>query len=882
MIRWYGRMLHLLIVAIILIGCTPRKETETVSAPPEATAAPIAAVTASEATPNTPSAPPPTSTELINTALDKGDIDATTALKYKVFAQYSDSRLPTNLKGTALLNTDSHILDELQAQIASLPNETQLELLPFLAPPIYKGSWADLAAGGEPVVIPRAPGGDTDPFQYSPPCNEIDNEHWEFKTAMHSPVRFWWHKDFPESEDAVNRFITAMDDDIWPKLTGLMGRTPLPDGGVVCNGGNPDLDVYVTPMVERSSAPSMFPPGCKETPAYILINPGETDAILAHEFFHDIQWGVNTSAGCMYPGNYAWLAEATASWSQNYVYPNDNAEHGYVDWFFNGGSPPTLELKNDSHEYGAHLFFFYLTNKFGRPDIVKTVWDYTTSLQSLEALDKAIPGGIKDVWGEFAVENMDEPPYDDYQVWDQMNIKPAGGSLTKGQVSPNKWDVTKEIDYLSIQYQWFTFSQDSRLVTFFNGLTYKLDDEPINTMMGALPINDGTTQYKFTPAQDVDSVKIQAYFKVAGDTDWQLEDWTDKPYVSFCRDAQDENLTDLVIITSNSSMDAKVSAAGTYNPTLQVSDVGCYRYGGNASLLFTGAGEGGSFTDEQSIPNVAFERTDVHPNIPYPILHFKVAEGNVDRTYNYQGTDNGCTGSGNSNDPLGAAPAAMFGNDLFILSGAVTGDSVNRYSGQANANQSIEATFTCPDGTTTQSILSQPWFYIDMLSQVPERKYIVSSGGVLEGSDDMLQGVNSAAMSYEWHFEPLAETGSEGSSASGSSGSGSSGSGGAGGSSGSPGSPSTATIGDVPPYPNADTAQVTGGMLMITTPDTRENVVKFYIDALTSQGWKLMTDPNTSSNNMTQLVFSKDSKLTTIMVSSTDAKTMVVINQTGK
>jgi hypothetical protein len=881
----FNRVMRILVVFIFLMACKTSATVMPGSPTLETSTQATQAVILPTATGTTQAPTGQTSDELIAAALESGTIDALTALKYKVFAQYSDPRLPEEFQGTADLNRDNHILDELQAQFQDLPEDVQKELLPFLAPPIYKGSWADPATRGGVGSAPSAPGEGSNQSGYSPPCNEIDNEHWEFVSAMHSPVRFWWLKDFPESKAAVDRFMTAMDDDVWPKLTALMGRSPLPDGGFTCNGGSPDLDIYVTPLVERSSAPASFP-GCKETPAYMLLNPGVSDATLAHEFFHDIQWGYNTSVSCMYPGNYTWLAEATASWSQNYVYPNSNEEHGYVPWFFSSGTKgtsPTLELKNDSHEYGAHLFFFYLTNHFGQPDIVKNTWDYTTAMSSLEAVDKAIPGGFDAAWGDFAVKNVDEPPYDDYQVWDQLNIKPSGGSLTKGQLSPGIWDVAKDIDHLSIKYHWFTFSDDSRLVTFFNGLTYLLDEEPINIMMGTLPINDGTLQYKFTPANsaDVDRVKIQAYFKVAGDTDWQLEDWSDKPYVSFCRDAQAEKLTDLIIITSNSSLDQSVSAQGSYNPILSVSDTGCWRYGGEASMLMTGAGEGGSFSDDQQLPSVAFERTEEHPNIPYPYLHFKVAEGEWQRTYHYESTDGDCIGDGETSTSLGKASKFTFGNDLYILYGAISGKSVNRYSGSADAAQPVVPHFTCPDGATDSSILSLPWFYTDVLSQINEEIFTVAKGGALRGSGDLLETVNNATMLYKWNFEPLFESSSSGTSDTGTTPSDQPSTSGNG-SSGAPAEPKDAGIVDVPPYPNVETSQQNAGMFMMTTSDARDNVVEFYVKALTDQNWKLLTDPVETINDLTQILFSKGSKMTSIMITESEGFLMVVIYQANQ
>ena len=229
---------------------------------------------------------------------------------YKLYAQFNDTRLPSGYQGAVNINTDSHIIDQIQADFSSLSPEQQAIVLPFLVPPSYQGAWGPPAEGG---------GGTVDMIDL--PCDKIQTDKWDHTSAMHSPVRFWWLKSRPGDGTIANRFLTAMDDDIWPKLTGLMGRVPLPDGDTQCNGDTPDFDIYITPQIARSYAAAYFPPGCRETPSYIVLNPAVSDAILAHEFMHAIQWSYNTSADCMYPGEYAWLAEATASWSQNFVYP---------------------------------------------------------------------------------------------------------------------------------------------------------------------------------------------------------------------------------------------------------------------------------------------------------------------------------------------------------------------------------------------------------------------------------------------------------------------------------------------------------------------------------------------------------------------------------
>ena len=894
--HYYTTLMGCLLVLSLLTACAPPKEGQQ-------------SPTASISTPTENSSLPagPLSSELIDDALVAGKLDEETALIYKVFADFRDPRLPAEFQGSQRTFGDSHIIDEVQARWNQLTPATQDALRPFLVPPIYNGSWASpefrQSAEAEAKQQPTPTQseldpdtgsgsdngekqGETSPTEFEQLCTDIQSDLWDSVAAMHSPVRFWWLKSRPEDGAYVQTMMTAMDDEIWPDLTGLMGRVPLSDGDSACNGGGPEFDVYVAPMISGGLTVAYAPPGCKNAPVYILLSPTVGHAFLTHEFMHAVTWAYDVSSGCKSP-EYSWLSEATSDWAIDFVYPDDNTEQDSIPGYYNPKiGPPTLFLKDGKHEYGAYLFFFFLARHFGQPDIIKTAWENTESMASVSAVDKAIPGGFDEVWPLFSVNNVVEPPYDDYQRWDNLNQKPSGPLiLTKGEVSPNQYyDGVFGLSPLTHYYEWYTFSEDARLITFFNGLAYDRAEEPINTFMGTLPIDDGTTQFTFTQRspEKYKGLKIQAYFKVAGDVEWQLEDWTDKAYVSFCRDALSERLTDLIVITSNSSQDsAGISGQGNL---LQVSDIGCFRYGGSASFSMTGEGDGGLFTDEHVIPNVAFERTEAHPNIPYPILHFKVAEGQFNRTYNYASKEDSCTGFGEQSLSLSGAstPFGTFGNDLFILAGGVNGASVRRYSGDAMAGEGLTVNFTYCEQNTSANFQPYFWFGVDLLSQYLKKSYIVPDGGELNGTDSLLNA-DHATLTYAWNLVPLAESKDT-----------------AQGESGEqpllppvqgliPSSPGTTTspaptpiFSVVPAYPNAISTEVSPtGLVMILTEDPITDIVAFYTDAMVNQGWTAAPPQGGTSDNPAILLnFAKDRTMIVIMIApGEDSPTAITIYQ---
>lgn len=887
--RFISQFLSLLLVVSFTSACRPAA-----TVPPAVKTEPSNSDGSSSSIPTPEENTTPSTGDLINAALKNGEIDSTTALKYELYAQFKDTRLPSKFQGSADIGTDSHAVDELAAVFDTLSAEDQKALMPFLMPPIYKGSWADLESTrtrtGDDSTIQEISFslGSTNRSQNASDtidCRLISTEDWFYKNAGSIPVRVWWLKARPEDETSVDKYIAAMNKDIWKKITGLMGK-PISDEKTSCSGGSGDLDIYVTPEVALSSAPPLAPPGCKKTPSYILLNSASNDSVLAHEFMHVIQWTFETKYDCMYPGEYAWLAEATATWAEDYVYSKANTERDYIQFFYDAGfsNAVSLDYENKKHEYGAYLFFFYLTHKFDNNGLVKSIWDNTTKMKSLEAVDQAIPGGFKDVWGDFAVTNWIEPPKDDYQTWDGLAIKPSGGSLWQDKLKPGVKETIRTTDPLSVNYEWYTFSDDSRLVTYMNGWNYDIKAEAISTYMGVVPINDGTKQMKFTKiAEPVDGIKIQAYFKVAGQPKWQLEDWTDKPYVSFCRDAAKEQLTDLVIITSDSGLpygktDLSRAQSKDYHPRIEVSSAGCYQYKGTASMILTATGDGGTWIDEQVVQDVIFKRTEEHPNIPYPILTMNVKGGQWSRTTTYNGKKCNESGAGNTN--LAGSMTTGYTNHLYLLYGAVSGPSMTRYSGSADTGKSINATVICPGQSGTGKLQSFQWFGVDLLSVMNPMVYKWAVDGSLQGTGDVLENASNVTMKFQWDLAPQKESakaGDEPKSDPAAEGSGSSSSGG---SSATAQPTKVPSLPNIPNYPAADNYTQVNNSLITSTSDTLPIVVEFYKSEMIKLGWTdVSTPPVAGSENSVTLMFMLNTSVAMIQLNGDEKGTQIVIGE---
>ena len=88
-----------------------------------------------------------------------------------------------------------------------------------------------------------------------------------------------------------------------------------------------------------------------------------------HEFFHSIQFSYN----CF---ERLWLMEATAVWSEDQLFNNINDLYRYLgSWFSNCNFKSINDESN--HMYGSFIYFQYLDEHLGGPEIIKNIWDHS-------------------------------------------------------------------------------------------------------------------------------------------------------------------------------------------------------------------------------------------------------------------------------------------------------------------------------------------------------------------------------------------------------------------------------------------------------------------------------------------------------------------------
>jgi len=121
---------------------------------------------------------PPSSLELIDAALQRGEITAETALIYKVYVIFSDTRLPARFRGDDRAVVDGDAVKLAKVQFDGLSPAAQTVLAPYLIPPIYRGSWEDpVPADGARPLAPLD-------------CGSVTPDKWEYLDGKHA--RVWW------------------------------------------------------------------------------------------------------------------------------------------------------------------------------------------------------------------------------------------------------------------------------------------------------------------------------------------------------------------------------------------------------------------------------------------------------------------------------------------------------------------------------------------------------------------------------------------------------------------------------------------------------------------------------------------------------------------
>ena len=478
---------------------------------------------------------PPTSEHLIAAALEAGDITNEQSLLYRAYALYDLPGLPDEFRSETI---DYHAALELFTEVVE--NESTLspglleQLAPFRARPADPISIFNNPPGAATVAAPAI---------------------WHSLSAGGGQARVWvkdgpgWDYDLATYAAEVTR--------VWTPL-GSIFRRPIPDTPGAANV-NPDsaIDIYFVDVGtidprKAGCAAVPTPPNCALTwagaytgytapqtaqtsSAYVMVATGQSGPrltyVLAHELMHAGQHAYDFNEAL-------WIKDATATWGGFRVL-QDLGEtrqelYGMAGRFFTElDQPLTLDTGYlDEQRYRRWLFFLFASMEKG-DSIVTKIWEKAAAMgvQNAQAVDQAFPFATN--FDDFAVRN-----------W---NMKPP---LLKWYRDADNTFPT----YLAPKTKPYPI--------YFNEEHTESDSiPPLASVYYDYKFGDLVHKVKFTNLiTGHPTGRIWALIKTPQGWKDPLE-LTNTAEKLFCRDLATDNVSELVIIVSNSDMTAPLAGS---------------------------------------------------------------------------------------------------------------------------------------------------------------------------------------------------------------------------------------------------------------------------------------------------------------------------------
>jgi hypothetical protein len=519
-----GRLAALLVAGMLVASCSP-------SPSPSGSTSESPSITAAA------SAPPaaiPTSEELIAAALTSGAITYEQSLLYRALALFDSPGLPKEFH-SAIPNMDAagDLFGEIDAKESTLSAGLLTQLAPYRARP------------ADPISI----------FNVPPKLAGVNAvlladtvTTWKSLPAAGGAARVW----VKDSADAQTQLTQHAADvtTVWAQYPGIF-TYPMPDTPEVPSAAvNPDgaIDFYFVNAsdldprrTECVATPSLAwcvrgtnagfaqraapYPGNKSS-AYLVVDAAASgdDLIdtIAHELAHASQFAYDQTEA-------SWLKESTATWVAYKVVKKLGLTPGYsyrrLASFFAGLDKPLPRL-DDLNAYGSWLYFLFASMEAG-DGVVTDIWKEAAAegVQGPMAVDKVFP--FDKHFADFSVRNWNKDPVaPQYKSADSTfpsGYQPQTRNKVKTLDGGKEDALDVNLPPLASAYYEYVFPASTRVVTFENTLA------------------------------NIPNAHVWAMKNV--NENWiRPEDWTTQAKPTFCRDNPQEDLAQIILVVSNTSL----------------------------------------------------------------------------------------------------------------------------------------------------------------------------------------------------------------------------------------------------------------------------------------------------------------------------------------
>ncbi len=447
----------------------------------------------------------PLSLTLINDAYhNKGIITEEEYYILRVLEAFDHKNLPNEYKSIRAERRDSSfLLLMINDRIDDFSEETQDILRPFVTNPDDPESyWYKINQEDESLAREFL-----DAVAIIPSVNAMDNEH---------PIDGKWqvHYDDPWITDKADIVKAALEHS-YNKYKNLGMKEPTDWIYVKVQSLEDDGQQY---MDDHEGA----------NRCHILISTSQSDDALktstAHELFHCFQQYIPLKSY----STEEWIWESTATWSEDFTYPEVNTEHGFDSNIFPYFNKDFFDSDNVTyHQYGSYLWPWFLSHRYGKDGmVVKKMLDEAGLLGMKDAI-KNRPDFYEE-FKQYALYNYNTEPFKFYYDHNNKPTKKPYGQSRKKKTFENKEKYTQEVNLNpgGIMYYYYFFEDDIDRVEFdFSLIT--TDSQP-----------DFATQIVY---------KIGEH--------WFYQDVSELKKLKFCRTRPTEEIDVAVVIVANSHLD---------------------------------------------------------------------------------------------------------------------------------------------------------------------------------------------------------------------------------------------------------------------------------------------------------------------------------------
>jgi hypothetical protein len=473
----------------------------------------------------------------IDAALADGDLTDGEALLHKLQAVTGDAGLPDQYDGGGPIQ-NAVVMADVVGAYSTLPVADQSQVAPYMLQPRYaESAWA-------PPATRTARAGKA-ALRGSDPCSELTNLAGAWTGVPSSHAIFWHRPGNSAAQAKAQTLSAAFEAKVWPDLTGAFVEVNDSAAAPCDPAGDGRIDFYINSgnALLAGGREGVTPPlwlggPCGPTPSFVVLKGSATRQTVAHEFMHVIQWAYRACERAP-----AWV-EGTAVWAAHYVYENDNVEHLLKTSL----ESPFLALRDPA--LGDHAWpFWYSLENYEDVDAIVRVYEALASADLAGALEQGPSDGLEEAWKRYAVER-----------WNQSPIGQPGFPLTRSFKQADGF-TAKPLGVPIVDVKLGGLPEKLFPMTTF-------ERRPLSTWFHRVKITDPLVrELEF---KKVSGTVVQAFLKLENGN-WRLEDWSDQAEVKLCRDKPDENVTEMVIATSNPL--ATGSPLGVDNHLLTARDI---------------------------------------------------------------------------------------------------------------------------------------------------------------------------------------------------------------------------------------------------------------------------------------------------------------------